>query len=72
MLDFDANRHFLVDHIERVIYDRYDVSVVGAILVAAPAAITHAGPWTAVTIQILQGECEMAADNKLISLPSPR
>jgi hypothetical protein len=45
MLDFDANRHFLVDHIERVIYDRYDVSVVGAILVAAPAAIAHAGPW---------------------------
>jgi len=26
----------------------------------------------AVTIRILQGECEMAADNKLISLPSPR
>ena len=45
MLDFDANRHFLVDHIEREIYDRYDVSVVGAILVAAPAAIRHAGPW---------------------------
>ena len=41
--DFDANRHFLVDHIERVIYDRYDVSAVGAILVAAPAAIAHAG-----------------------------
>ena len=43
--DFDANRHFLVDHIEREIYERYDVSVVGAILVAAPAAITHAEPW---------------------------
>jgi hypothetical protein len=26
-----------------VIYDRYDVSAVGAILVAAPAAIAHAG-----------------------------
>jgi site-specific DNA recombinase len=29
--DFDANRHFLVDHVERVIYDRYHVTIVGAV-----------------------------------------
>jgi hypothetical protein len=29
--DFDANRRFLVDHVERVIYDRYNVLIVGAI-----------------------------------------
>jgi site-specific DNA recombinase len=28
--DFDANRHFLVDHVQRVIYDRYHVTIVGA------------------------------------------
>ena len=29
--DFDANRRFLVDHVERVIYDRYNVTIVGSI-----------------------------------------
>jgi site-specific DNA recombinase len=29
--DFHANRRFLVDHIERVIYDRYNVTIVGTI-----------------------------------------
>jgi hypothetical protein len=29
--DFDANRNFLIDHIERVIYDRYNVTIVGTI-----------------------------------------
>jgi hypothetical protein len=29
--DFDANRLFLVDHVERVIYDRYNVAIVGSI-----------------------------------------
>jgi hypothetical protein len=29
--DFNANRHFLVDHIERVIYNRYDITIVGSI-----------------------------------------
>src|SRR6516162_9371696 len=29
--DFDASRHFLVDHVERVIYDRYNVTIVGTI-----------------------------------------
>jgi hypothetical protein len=29
--DFDANRQFLVDHIERVIYNRYNVTIVGSI-----------------------------------------
>jgi site-specific DNA recombinase len=29
--DFDANRRFLVDHVERVIYDRYNVATVGSI-----------------------------------------
>jgi hypothetical protein len=29
--DFDANRHFLVDHIQRVIYKRYNVTIVGTI-----------------------------------------
>ena len=29
--DFDANRHFLVDHVERVIFNRYDVTIVGTI-----------------------------------------
>src|SRR5215471_15865458 len=29
--DFDANRHFLVDHVDRVIYNRYNVTIVGSI-----------------------------------------
>src|SRR6516164_9674959 len=29
--DFDANRQFLVDHVERVIYDRYNVAIVGSV-----------------------------------------
>jgi hypothetical protein len=29
--DFDANRRFFVDHVERVIYDRYNVTIVGSI-----------------------------------------
>jgi site-specific DNA recombinase len=29
--DFDANRHFLVDHVERVIHDRYNVTIVGSV-----------------------------------------
>jgi hypothetical protein len=29
--DFDANRQFLVDHVERVIYDRYNVTVTGSV-----------------------------------------
>jgi hypothetical protein len=29
--DFDANRRFLVDHVERVIHDRYHVTIVGSI-----------------------------------------
>jgi hypothetical protein len=29
--DFDANRRFLVDHVEHVIFDRYHVTIVGAI-----------------------------------------
>jgi hypothetical protein len=29
--DFDANRQFLVDHVERVIYNRYEVTIVGSI-----------------------------------------
>ena len=29
--DFDRNRQFLVDHIERVIFERYKVAIVGSI-----------------------------------------
>jgi hypothetical protein len=29
--DFDANRRFLVDHVERVIHDRYHITIVGTI-----------------------------------------
>ena len=29
--DFDANRQFLVDHVERVIFDHYKVTVVGSV-----------------------------------------
>jgi hypothetical protein len=29
--DFDAKRQFLVDHVERVIYNGYKATVVGAI-----------------------------------------
>jgi hypothetical protein len=29
--DFDANRQFLVAHVERVVYNRYHVSIVGAV-----------------------------------------
>jgi hypothetical protein len=31
--DFDANHRFLVDHVERVIHDRYHVTIVGSIRV---------------------------------------
>jgi len=33
--DFDANRQFLVDHIERVTYNRYHVTIAGSIPVRA-------------------------------------
>jgi hypothetical protein len=33
--DFDANRQFLVDHVERVIFNRYHVAIVGSIPVQA-------------------------------------
>jgi hypothetical protein len=29
--DFDANRQFLVNHAERVIFNRYDVAIVGSV-----------------------------------------
>ena len=29
--DFDAKRQFLVDHVERVIYNRYNVTIVGSV-----------------------------------------
>jgi hypothetical protein len=29
--DFDANRQFIVDHVERVIFNRYDVAIVGSV-----------------------------------------
>jgi site-specific DNA recombinase len=29
--DFDANRQFLIDHVERVIYNRYNVTVTGSV-----------------------------------------
>jgi hypothetical protein len=38
--DFDANRDFLVDQFERVIYDRYRVIIVGAIPVRTESAET--------------------------------
>ena len=31
--DFDANRQFLADHVERVIFDHYKVTIVGSVLV---------------------------------------
>ena len=31
--DFDANRQFLADHVERVIFDHYNVTIVGSVLV---------------------------------------
>jgi hypothetical protein len=36
--DFDANRHFLVDHIQRVIYKRYNITIVGTIPVRTESA----------------------------------
>jgi hypothetical protein len=38
--DFDANRRFLVDHVERVIFNRYDVAVAGSIPVPTPSGET--------------------------------
>ena len=38
--DFDANRRFLVDHVERVIYNRYNVAIVGAVPVRTEAGET--------------------------------
>jgi hypothetical protein len=30
-VDFDANREFLLGHVERVIYNRYKVAIVGSV-----------------------------------------
>jgi hypothetical protein len=38
--DFDAKRQFLVDNIERVIYNRYNVTVVGSISVRTESGQT--------------------------------
>jgi hypothetical protein len=38
--DFDANRQFLVDHIERVTYNRYHVTIAGSIPVRAQSGET--------------------------------
>jgi hypothetical protein len=35
--DFDANRQFLVAHVERVIFNRYDVAIVGSVPVRTPS-----------------------------------
>jgi hypothetical protein len=36
--DFDTNRQFLVDHVERVTYNRYHVTIVGSIPVRTESA----------------------------------
>lgn len=38
--DFDANRQFLVDHVERVIFDHYKVTVVGSVPVQTASETT--------------------------------
>jgi hypothetical protein len=38
--DFDANRQFLRDHVERVIYNRYDVTLVGSVPVQSATGDT--------------------------------
>jgi hypothetical protein len=38
--DFDAKRQFLVDHVERVIYDRYNVTIVGSVPVQSASGET--------------------------------
>jgi hypothetical protein len=38
--DFDAKRQFLVEHVERVIYDRYKVTIAGSIPVQSASGDT--------------------------------
>jgi hypothetical protein len=38
--DFDAKRQFLVDHVERVIYNRYKVAIAGAVPVQSASGDT--------------------------------
>jgi hypothetical protein len=38
--DFDAKRQFLVDHVERVIYNRYSVTIVGSVPVQSASGET--------------------------------
>jgi hypothetical protein len=38
--DFDAKRQFLVDHVERVIYNRYNVTIVGSVPVQSATGET--------------------------------
>jgi hypothetical protein len=38
--DFDANRQFLMTHVERVIFNRYDVAIVGSVPVRTPSGET--------------------------------
>jgi hypothetical protein len=38
--DFDANRQFLTAHVQRVIFNRYDVAIVGSVPVRTPTGET--------------------------------
>jgi Recombinase zinc beta ribbon domain len=38
--DFDANRQFLVPHVERVIFNRYDLAIVGSVPIRTPSGET--------------------------------
>jgi hypothetical protein len=38
--DFDAKRQFVVDHVERVIYNRYKVTIAGSVPVQSASAET--------------------------------
>jgi site-specific DNA recombinase len=52
--DFDAKRHFLVEHVERVIYNRYKVAIAGSVPVQSASGETK--------LQFrIQGEIEQKA-----------
>jgi hypothetical protein len=43
-VDFDAKRQFLLDHVEKVIYDRYHVVVIGSVPVKPVGRDTDSDP----------------------------
>jgi hypothetical protein len=61
--DFDAKRQFLVDHVERVIYNRYNVTIAGCVPLQSASGETKL-PFR------IEGKIDIAAVRSAASCPS--